>query len=167
MALSRRSARRRLTWAQVNTGAIAVGASAHAVNMDLLSSFRAAGGVTTGATIMRTHLRMWPTTAVTAGDVIMLGLIMTGSNQVSTSFALGAGFDNPSDFPYLDWMLVDFAQARPSFGRTGPNNELDIDVRSRRKMADLNDTLLLSVVDVNATTAPSWWVEGRVLLALP
>jgi hypothetical protein len=64
-------------------------------------------------------------------------------------------------------MLNDMAQARPTFGRTGPNNELDIDIRSRRKITSVNETLILSLVATAVTATPTWFWHSRVLLALP
>jgi len=160
-------ARRRLTWCDYKQIGLVVGASAHAANVDLLSQFKTAGGEVNGATVMRTHLHVWPTTTVTAADKVMLGLIVTGTNQVAPSFALGVGFDNPQDSPYLDWMLADQWEARPNFNRLGSSNELAVDLRSKRKMLDLQDSLLLSAVAVTVTSALSVDIFCRTLIALP
>jgi hypothetical protein len=161
-----RSARRRLTWANFTQSAVSVGASLHAVNIDLLGQYTAAGGDTNGATVMRTHLRVWPSTAVAAGDKIQLGVIVAGG-QVAPSYAIGGGPYNPIDVPYVDWMLSDAWEARPTLSHVCSSNELMADLRSKRKITDLNETLILSAVAVVAGAALSVDVFARVLLALP
>jgi hypothetical protein len=163
-----RPARRRLTWVDYTSTGLVVGATGHALNIDLLSQFKTAGGEVNGATVMRTHLVVWPATAVAAADAIRLGLMVTGTNEVQASFALGAtAFNNPTDFPYLDWMYSRKFRATPTLNPWGSTNEMSVDLRSKRKMEDLADTLLLSVVNTNSGVALNVDVSARVLLALP
>jgi len=159
--------RRRLTWANYNHTGLVVGLSGHGLNIDLLADFVSAGGDINGVTIMRTHLRFWPATAVAAADVLYYGLMVMGSNQIQPSFVLGASaVNNPSDDPYLDWMISDVREARPTYG-VSSTNEINLDLRSKRKMEDLQETLGLSVVAKTVGASLSVDVFARTLLALP
>ena len=166
--LGTRPTRRRLTWCDYTSTGLVVGVTGHALNVDLLSQFKTAGGEVNGATVIRTHLSVWPATAVAAADAIRLGLMVTGTNEVSATFALGAtAFNNPTDFPYVDWMYSRKYRATPNFNPTGSSNELLVDLRSKRKMEDLADTLLLSVVNTNSGVSLNVDISARILIALP
>jgi hypothetical protein len=116
---------------------------------------------------MRTHLRLWVTTAVAAGDGFQFGIEVGGLNDIAVNVASGSGIDNPIAQPYLDWMLVDQAYARPGYSLYGPNNQVMVDLKSRRRLADLDRTLILSINNTAAVAALSVAIFSRVLLALP
>ena len=161
--------RRRLTWVNYSQTALVVGVSGHALNIDLLADYKALPDTAVvGSTVLRTHLKLWPATAVAAGDRIKLGVQVGGQNEVQPSFVLGAAaFDNPSDFPYLDWMLSDQWEARPNYNEAGSTNGLAIDLKSKRKIGDLGKTLMASIVAANVGASLSVDVFARILLALP
>lgn len=162
------SARRRTTWATV-TQTISL-AAANAYNtVDLLTQYKALTGETTaGCTIMRTHLRMAVTSAVTSGNNFTYGIIMGQNDDLGASPVAGApkpATDLMERWQLWEWIYVDDFN---SFGSQGAASLTEIiDLKSRRKMMAIQDSYNL-VVQVQAATFPfTMQVTGRILLALP
>jgi len=158
-----RAPRRRTTWANFD-GSIAPGAIGSSASIDLLNPYRSVGGIVLGTTVLITHLKWFVTSAVANGDGFGLGLIVDDLGNVFTSQVNGY---NTLDTPYEDWMLADRMGAHPAYGMTTSNNQGEIHLRSKRKIEDLNRSLLLVTKNSGATASLSIAIFARVLLALP
>ncbi len=157
-------------WVELDATAVPTTAG-HAVNLDLLQTYKSlVGEALAGCTVMRCHLRLSPTTAVAAGDSFRWGLIVdhVGSVQ-TTAYVTGTlpNFPNPVDTPLAEWMMITREYARPGFSIPGSNNVLDYDIRAKRKIDEIQNTLVLSIATVAAGASLSVAVYSRALLALP
>jgi hypothetical protein len=161
------ASRRRTQWAEFDQSGITTGAIGHGINTDILANFRATGGDTAGTTILRTHLKLFVTSAVAAGDGFKAGLIVTSLGNVGGYTTGGGVFFDPVDSPYLPWMLVMREGAHPGYGTTSPNANLEYDIKAKRRVPQLDSTLILSVVNTGAVAALTYSVYARVLLAMP
>jgi len=152
-----RSPRRKLVWCTRKVTISSAVATPNTV-IDLLSDFRVAGGSTLGATVMRQHIGLlctWPA----QGNGFNLGLSIIRLSDVGGSRPM------PSLDPEIDWMLS--VQRTTTFAiATEVAHQFDFDVRSKRKVEELDQTLALSFeAAVSATMTSLLWT--RVLLALP
>lgn len=166
-SVRRRAPRRRTQWVD-NTGDLAALPIGDFSNIDLLQTYKAlVGAESTGITILRTHLRVWVTSTVVAGDGIAVGLAVDDIGEVVGATALGSAHAwNPVDQPYLSWMVYQRFNAHPQYDfHGGTSANLEFDVKSRRRMP-FGDTLLLSLVNIDASAAVSWSWHSRVLVAL-
>jgi hypothetical protein len=116
---------------------------------------------------MRTLIRIAPTTAVANADSLKWGLTVDDQNAVSPSFVTGSGVLDPVTNQYRPWLFIRQEFAVPTFNNLGAGNEIVQDVRAKRKIHELQDTLLLSVSAVAAGAALTTGIYARVLLALP
>jgi len=150
--------RRKLVWATVEqaTSALAAGASA---NIGLLGDL---GNATLGCTIMRTHVRVTPTAAVALADSVNLGLIVARNTDVADPTTAGLVTVAQAD---LDWMFIHRWTANPTLFEGG-SNSISIDVRSKRKLQELNQNYILSIKN-NQSAASTYRVYARTLIALP
>lgn len=163
-----RRPRRKLEWAdfQLDT-TTSVGFT---VIVDLLSTYAALPGASVvGATVMRTHGRLWVTSTQVAGDGIATGFIVGEANETiagpgvanSTARVLSTVFNTQSD-----WLLYQKWNARPS-QYNQEKGFLEFDLRSKRKLPELRDTLLFVFDNIDASATVSWSLHTRTLLALP
>jgi len=136
----------------------------------MLANYAAAGGTLAGITILRTHFRLTMTTASTAADRFYLGIIR-GQNEDSGADIAGA--PRPSVDFYEDWAFwscytsATLSGAGPTWG-VFANNVLNLDLKARRKLPELQMTWNYVVQAVVATVSPALFrVSGRVLIALP
>jgi len=162
-------ARRRLQWVdtQSNVAAQAVG---NATSIDLLGAYAALPGtVTGGATIMRIHAYLWITSAVVVGDGISWSFIVAPNIEAYASLAIASARAlNPTQQPEADWLMYRKYNAHPQYDfQGGTSANLSMDIRSKRKLHELNDTLLMIVENVDASAAISYSYHVRTLLALP
>jgi hypothetical protein len=141
------------------------------ISVDLLSAFAAIPGASTvGATVVRTHIRTWVTTAVVNGDGLTDALIV---DQVDETVAgpgallTAAHILSPTPQPNADWMLLREQNAHPGYSFWGPNNQWETDIRSKRKLHELGDTLLYVIENRDATATVGITFHSRVLLMLP
>lgn len=136
-------------------------------NTDLLGNYRIMPGAeTAGITLMRHHLYIWVTSAVVTGDGIAFGTAVDDQAEAITATALGTAHAwNPIDQPYLSWTMFRRFNAHPTYSFIGSTNNLEFDIRSRRKIP-FGDTLLLSVANVDASAAVSFAIHSRALIAL-
>jgi len=159
---------RKLEWAdfQLDT-TTAVGST---VIADVLSTYAALPGASVvGATVARVHARLWVTSAQTAGDGIATGWIIGEDNQVtagpgvanSTARILSTVFNTQSD-----WMLYQKWNARPT-QYNQLKGFLEFDIKARRRLPELRDTLLFVFDNIDATGTVSWSLHARTLLMLP
>lgn len=166
------SPRRRTVWARTSFASVlTTGAPFNAVAVDLLADFQARYGADPlGCTLLRTR-----------------GIIATQSNSANgVAFTVGVrvGQDrdasltdteqNPmTNGQYLDWLLYEPFVAGSGAGVTLPWNGSDIvarviDVKAKRKLEELDQTLILNAGSSAAlVTTASLVVNLSMLLALP
>ena len=163
---------RRTTWATV-ASTVSLGAADDYSTTDLLSNFKADGGVQQAVTVARTHLLLQVTSAVNPGDNFAFGLIRGQNTDVGANVA---GAPVPDLDPYNDWVLWQwrFASSVNSGGVTGCyshmgfTNVLAYDVKAMRRLEELQMNYNLVIKQLAATTFPVvFQITGRVLLMLP
>ena len=161
--------RRRTTWARVNED-LALGASIGAfTTFDLLSDWKAAGGVRQGATIVRTHLIISTTTSpLTAGQQVVFGLIRGQNTDVGSNIA---GAPAPFTDPYEDWLMWEHRVATigatdPTFSTSGACGAFAWDVKAKRTFLELQESYNM-VVENRTAAAVDFTVTGSVLVMLP
>jgi len=162
--------RRKLIWAQ-RTAALNMTANNQWFVVDLLSEYKAATGASSvGVTVMRTHLKVVPRSP-SANDTFWLGLRVDDLDQVTGAVTTNALVANPHDNPYVDWMWSEKFQIDQSnfAGRAGGAYAgAVLDVRSKRRMEEVQEAYLLTVYqDTVGTVAKEYDVFCRTLLALP
>jgi len=147
--------RRKLTWA--NAQGIQNPITTTGILVDLLADYKSAGGTTQGITIMRTHVSICVTTSTpTVGDGVFTGIVVGQNNDTTATIFPGEH--------YLDWAFYK-AIYTPFYGQGFRG--YDIDLKSKRRMQELNQTYWLNMaalLGVN-TTQVAW--QARTLLALP
>ncbi len=167
-SLRRSRPRRKVEWADFQLdGTSSIGFTTIA---DLLSTYNALPGASSvGATVARVHARLWVTSAQVAGDGIATGFIVGEVNQVtaspgvanSTARLLSTVFNTQSD-----WMMYQKWNARPT-QYSQEKGFLEWDIRARRRLPELRDTLLFVFDNINASATVSWSLHARTLLMLP
>ena len=138
-------------------------------NIDLMQTYRAMPGASsTGVTMLRHHLYVWVTSAVVTGDGIAVGVAVDDQAEAIGATALGSAHAwNPQDQPYLAWTVYRRFNAHPGYDFHGGNSaNLEFDVRSKRRIP-FGDTVLLSLLNIDASAAVSWSVHSRILIGLP
>ncbi len=162
---SRRTAgqRRKLVWCTTDAD-VALTANQSSC-LSLLAGLSVAGATHLGVTVMRTHIRMSPSTTPALGDNMYFGLLIGRSLDVGTAIA---GQPDPSLAANadLDWMYINKFYAAPNFGDDGSSNILTLDNRSKRVMQELNQAYFLCFHSGMAA-AVTWHVFARTLVALP
>jgi hypothetical protein len=107
---------------------------------------------------------------VVNGDGISFLMLVNEANQsvagpgiaVVTAHVLSG-----TETPNADWMLFDQRDAHPGYSFTGPNNLVSFDVKSKRRLKELGDTLLFGLENRDATATVSWHIHCRTLLMMP
>lgn len=129
-----------------------------------------------GATVMRTHLRLTiEKNFTTHASHTIVGLFVAPSSLTMTDEN-----DNPAngDRNLTDWLMFDDIRGlpvsveRPAFlepiGTTGTVVWVkEYDVKAKRKLAELPDTLWFCALDSQATPVSQAYVSAAVLLAMP
>ena len=161
-------ARRRTTWARDNLLVGPVATGNHWVTNDLLATFKSAGGNQQGVTVGRIHLRGSIWSAVAAGDQFALGVIRGQDTDVGSSVV---GSPNPVANPYEDWLFWGIYTASNAGGSgvyspTGLTNVIEIDIKAKRRLEELDQQLQLVVMNVvtGASINSSWSVSTLLLL---
>jgi len=161
---------RRTTWATVQE-TVSVTAADDYVTIDLLSNFKADGGVQQAVTVVRTHLLDAITSAVDPSDNFVLGLIRGQNADVGSNIA---GAPVPDVDPYDDWLLWQwrFASNNGSeigvYSEHGGTNVLTWDLKAQRRLEELQMNYNLVIKQLAASTFPVvHQITGRVLLMLP
>jgi len=165
----RLSPRRKVVWADLHLDTtVAVG---NFISVDLFGAYAALPGASTvGATVVRTHIRTWVTSAVVVGDGLTDALIVDQLDETVAgpgASLVAAHILCPSAQPNADWMLLREQNAHPGYSMVGPNNQWETDIRSKRKINELGDTLLYVIENRDATATVSITFHSRVLLMLP
>ena len=163
------SLRRRTTWAtHQSTEVFAAANDLHTV--DLLDAYKTAGGPVVGITIARTILHTSitaPAGGPAAGRAFNLGIIRGQNTDVGTNIA---GAPNPASAFFEDWAWLDQRDACVSSGAgpsitPGGSNVYDLDIRSKRKLPELQMNWNLALSGAQANLAVT--VFARTLLLLP
>jgi hypothetical protein len=151
-----RSPRRKLVWATFDQ-TVAMGANQVKI-VDLLNQFELAGVSKLGCTVMRTHLRMLISTAAISAFEYAIGV-----NPITT---VGTQLPNPNGDNDLDWMIFERRWPEWSGATVNANFEILTDLRSKRKIEEMGQTLTLNLWApvINAGSFP---VFARTLVALP
>lgn len=161
--------RRKLVWATVDT-AVASAAASGFVNTDLLAALRVGGASVLGATVIRAHLTLTPLT-VAAGDNFFVGLFVDNLDSVGIFTAVtGANVPSASSEKNLDWMMWEHRITSPGdnkYNYHAANNHVVWDVRSKRKVQELQQTLIHSWAPTGVAAGFNAQLQGRVLVALP
>jgi hypothetical protein len=148
---------------------VAAQAVGNASSLDQLAVYQALpGAVTAGATVMRIHSRLWITSAVVTGDGISWSFIVAPQNQAYASTAIAtARLLNPTNQPMADWMIYQKFNAHPQYDfQGGTSANLVVDIKSKRRLHEQQDSLLMVVENVDASAAISYSWHTRTLLAL-
>jgi len=167
--ITRSVERRRTTWAR-QVGTLSNAAVGTYDTVDLLSSFKTAGGTTFGCTVARIHLRLACITNVTAADEFAVGIIKGQDTDVGVTIA---GAPEPIAHPYEDWLYwsVFFGSAATTGGAQlfyGGGNNIEIDIKAKRKLEDLQENLNLVTRSPVSTAFPVQMdYSASVLLMLP
>jgi hypothetical protein len=74
---------------------------------------------------------------------------------------------SPTPQPNADWMIVREWNAHPTYSFQSNNNQWELDLRSKRKLHELGDTLLYVLENRDATATASITIKARSLLMLP
>ncbi len=162
---NRRANRRKLVWATKNVS-LTQTAAGNVTNTDLLTDLKVAGASILGATIMRTHLVLSVSTTVAAGNDFYFALIVGESSDLVSNAASTALTLDPLTSPELDWMWWEHPVAAPVFDQGG-TNIITRDIKSKRKIQELNQTYILSLKGGVAAGNVTTQVVTRTLLALP
>lgn len=163
------SARRKLEWADFSLDSTtAVG---NVTWVDLLSTFDALPGASSaGCTIARTHIYLAITSAVVNGDGISSLLLVNEANQAVAGPGIPvvtAHILSGTETPNADWMLFDQRDAHPGYSFTGPNNLMTFDIKAKRRLKEIGDTLLFGLENRDASATVSWHIHARTLLMMP
>jgi len=150
-----RSTRRKLVWATESFSVPALAAGATKV-LNLTSPSLPN---TLGMTVMRMHIRL-QVPFVAASDNTQLGFIVGRTADVAANTPTVPGNEA------LDWMYVTSLFATATGAAVDTLRVFDFDIRSKRKMEELEQILLISVRNNNAAAA-NYVGFSRVLLALP
>ena len=150
--------RRKLVWAShVFNLAAAAGVS---INTDLLADFKAGGASILGCTVMRIHALFFVKYANLA-DFTQMGICVGRQGDITTGTS-----PNPATNPEIDWMLNRYLLATASGAAVDAQRVIEIDLRSKRKIEELNQALVLIFTNGNAA-GNTYFGFSRTLLALP
>lgn len=164
-----RGTRRRMNWVESH-GNVVFAANNNWTTVDLFAPYRAITGATTaGLTILRTHLWVLPH-APAAGDLFWVGLSVLDTDDIVAPGA-NAQVPNPRDNPYVDWAF--FQRYEFDVNLRVPSSNTDfagayLDLKSRRRCHDLQQTWTLTVLqETVGTAAKTYDFASRTLVALP
>jgi len=152
-----RGPRRKLVWCELNqTLTLAAG---HTSNLNMLTQFSVAGASTLGVTVMRTILNIQVATFVAAADYLEWGLVVGRLADVGTVTALAGT-------PELDWSYHDILFPGSSGPDVNVSERFRYDVRSKRKVQELDQVYLWAFLNGSAGTQVLQ-LFSRTLVALP
>jgi len=159
--------RRKTVWAHDNiTDTVA---SNTFKTYDLLATAKSVGLMTQGVTIGRTHLAIQVWSAVAGGDQMAFGVLRGQNTDVGTGIA---GAPTPIADPYEDWAWWDIRTASEPGGsgcysRTGLTNSWAIDIKSMRKLEELQQSYNLVMQAATVAATVSFTVCASTLILLP
>jgi hypothetical protein len=137
--------------------------------VDLLSNFKADGGVQQSVTVARTHLLVAVTSAVVAGDSFSFGLLRGQASDVGVNIA---GAPTPVTFPYDDWVWwsrysASSVTSGAVYSHLGATNTLKYDIKAMRRLEELQMNYNLVLENAGTAAAIDFSITGRILLMLP
>jgi hypothetical protein len=152
-------------WSTTFQAGTAIAAVTQLQPIDLAGDLVTAGVGVLGGTIMRTHIRLSvSSTAADTNPGLQYGLVVFDRLQVSpTSPVVLTDLD-------IDWMIQNFLS--PATARNGfltATNYLfgeDIDLRSRRRLHEVNDRPFL-ILRNNGSAGLTFSLMAKMLIALP
>ena len=152
----RRTQRRKLVWATVDSTGIAVTAGG-TVLVNALAPFITGGASVLGCTVMRTHLYAFPDTAEPGAWTF--GMIVGRGSDTGTEL-------DPLTHPELDWMLL--TQRNGTYSGATPDaiTAFEFDLRSKRKMEEQGQRYTL-VFHNGGVASRNMRYFCRTLIALP
>ncbi len=127
-----------------------------------MAPLEVAGSSTVGITVMRTHarirIRSWSTTVA---DKANYGFMIGRTDDVGVTNDLAANTE-------LDWMLYDELWAEWDSGAlvAGVSTNRVVDLKSKRRMGELNQRYLFCAHDFTAAAGTSWDLFARTLIYL-
>jgi hypothetical protein len=158
-----RSPRRRTTWA-VNGPSTTTCTAGGFAWFDLLAAYNAMpNSVSAGITVVRIHMRLAVVSGLVTPGQAVVTAIMRGQND--DTGANNAGSPSPRTDFYQDYMMWESQILDASnFTQPGGSNNWSWDVRAKRRLPNLNQTILFGVSSLQAVQINH---SSRLLLALP
>lgn len=151
---------RKKVWVRHFIGESELLAGAGAYSLPLLSFEASYGAQLLGCTILRVRADLYVESTVQSAGYLY-GLRVATADVVADLAPAPA--QAPGSMPHADWMAYGLITA----GATGGfSHSEDVDVRSMRKLDELNQTLLLAVENAGAD-AVTWAGQMSILVALP
>jgi hypothetical protein len=153
-----RTERRKLVW---TTSVVANNTIANGVvtATDLLAGLEVAGASVLGITVMRIHAQ-FSTAFAAVGDRITAGIVVGSSADTGNQL-------DPAVLPDLDWMLNRAVFPNSSGATVNAVEPWEIDLRSKRKMQELNQRLFFAWKPATSGGTTSLSAQFRTLIALP
>ena len=159
----RRGPRRTSTWVTTDQS-LTVAAGAHS-NLDLWSTLEVAGSSALGLTVLRTLVLVHVRNFAAVADRLTMGLIIEDKSFVGTVTDLAANATR--DWYWYTGIFPDASGAAITVAKTVPANGTPIDIRAKRKTADLNRTSILAITNQGGVDSHNVDVLVRQLVALP
>jgi hypothetical protein len=158
--------RRKLVWA--TSGQLNQSVGQTPLNYDFLQNLRVAGSSVLGATVMRVHLDLsvaWTAVTPATSNGLAIGFCIEDTDLV------GAGDVSPGAAG-RDWMLrQDFlpgsGRNTVSIAAASPVEGFQVDLRAKRKVQELNQTLCFVLQNTAAAGGLPVSFFARTLIALP
>jgi hypothetical protein len=152
-----RSHRRKLVWCNFQFSDSAIVTTVNTIH-DMLTDFEAAGATHLGCTIMRIHMQLSFSPGA-VGDHGEIGIAVGRKGDTISTLSVAVN-------PEMDWMLYRWVWPASSGGTVDAVNPFEIDLRAKRKLDELDQTLWFTWIPI-ATTSASMSGFARILLALP
>ena len=159
------AARRRTTWAR-QVATLSNAAAGTYDTVDMLANFKTDGGTQQGVTVARIHLRLAVLNVVAAADQVAIGIIRGQNTDVGVTVA---GAPEPLADPYEDWLWWSvFTADHNGMFFLGGSNNFEVDIRSKRKFAGLQESLnIVARAPVSGAFPQQVQYSASVLLMLP
>ena len=114
-------------------------------------------------TVVRTHLQITPNAAAAIGDHVTWGVIVARVADVADPVTAGLVTAAQTD---LDWMYWTTATANPTLAREN-SNTMWIDLKSKRRIREVNDRLIVSILNNQSGASQTYRVTARTLVLMP
>jgi hypothetical protein len=162
----RGSARRKLVWATSSNLNQSIGQTPG--NYDLLANLRVAGSSVLGATVMRVHMDisvLWSAVTPATSNGLAIGFCVEDTDLVTAQ-------DITPGAQGRDWMLREdlfpgTGLNTASIAAASPVEGFRVDLRAKRKVQELNQTLAFVIQNTAAAGGLPVSFFARVLIALP
>ena len=153
--------RRVRVWDTLDQLTTSLGAGASA-NYSLFPNFTSLAS-TLGMTAVRTHVRVTPVSAAPVlGDSLQIGVVVGRASDLADPTTAGQITTAQQD---LDWAFLNRYTASPTLGEGG-SNDIVLDLKSKRKVPELNQVWMISIRNQFAAAA-QFRIFARTLYLLP